>query len=114
VDYRTIITRIGAGTTLLLILVFASQTIASAGSAGRPEFTRTPSGIVAESPSPSLGATPQPNRPLPGSSDSDPDDRSGIPWVIAAAVTAVVAVSGVTYILFRGGRLTWRRQDETE
>jgi hypothetical protein len=64
----------------------------------------------AGSPSPSLGSTSQPNRPLPGDNDSDPTDWSGAPWVVAAILAVVVVVAIITYLLFRGGRLTWRSQ----
>jgi hypothetical protein len=70
-----------------------------------------PESPAADSPSPSLGATPQPSRVPPGDNDSDPDDWSGTPWVIAAIVAFLVVIAGITYTLFRGGRLTWRRQN---
>jgi hypothetical protein len=47
---------------------------------------------------------------MPGDNDSDPDDWSGTPWVVAAIIVVVLIVGIVTYRLFRGGRLTWRNQ----
>jgi hypothetical protein len=47
---------------------------------------------------------------MPGDNDSDPNDWSGTPWVVAAIFAFLVLVSIITYLLFRGGRLTWRGQ----
>jgi hypothetical protein len=109
VGFRRVVGRIGAIAALVLVIGVASAGPLAASSALRPVAAST---YYADpgSPSPSLGSTSQPNRPLPGDNDSDPNDWSGSPWVVAAIFAVLVVVGIITFLLFRGHRLTWRSQ----
>jgi hypothetical protein len=66
----------------------------------------------ADSPSPTLGSTPQPGVNLPGDNDGDAADYSQLPLVLVTALTLVVVVGGsITVYLIRRGR---RRHVNTE
>lgn len=110
-NYRKLLARAGAVVTLLLLLALGSV-VSTASSTAQPAASSSYAAV--DSPSPSLGATSQPNRPIPGDNDSDPNDWSGAPWIIAAVVIFVVLAGTITYVLFRGGRLTWRNQRTPE
>ena len=108
-SFRRVVGRIGAIAALVLVIGVVSAGPLAASSALQPPAASTYY-ANAGSPSPSLGSTSQPNRPLPGDNDSDPNDWSGAPWVVAAIFAVVVVVGIITYLLFRSGRLTWRSQ----
>jgi hypothetical protein len=118
-SYRGILGRAAAIAGLLLVLGLASVTAltaspipaaASSSTAAASSVGAASSFAVADTPSPSLGATSQPNRPMPGDNDSDPNDWSGAPWIIVGVVVIALVLGILTYVLFRGGRLTWRNQ----
>jgi flagellar basal body-associated protein FliL len=115
-NYRKLLARAGAIVALLLLLALGSVATSTASSAASStsQSAAASANPVVDSPSPSLGATSQPNRPIPGDNDSDPNDWSGAPWIIAAVVVVAVLAGVITYVLFRGHRLTWRNQRTPE
>jgi hypothetical protein len=88
----------------VLALALGGAAVQSLAVAAPPSAaTITP---VAESPSPTLGSTPQPGVNPPGDNDGDPSDWTEVGLAVVAPLTIAVVVGGsiVAYLIRRARR----------
>lgn len=93
-------------TGLILVLASAGATTATATSADQVGQTTAAAVQVpaADTPSPSLGSTPQPGVNPPGDSDADPSDFNEVRLVLIAFLVLAALIGGA--LLF----YLWRRR----